>query len=76
MALSRLFGHSGGVFAGGDSQRDGALQEAHGGCLFLDEVEHLPLPLQSHLLQVLTKGEVRRINRAGQSADRRARVRF
>ena len=59
--LSQLFGHVQGAFDGADSDRDGLIQEAKGGTLFFDEVGHIPLPLQSHLLRVLTQGEVRRV---------------
>jgi transcriptional regulator with AAA-type ATPase domain/streptogramin lyase len=60
-ALSQLFGHEPGAFAGVDTQRDGFVQQAAGGTLFFDEVGVLPLPLQSQLLRVLTQREVRRL---------------
>ena len=60
-ALSQLFGHTPGAFAGADTQRDGYVQQAAAGTLFFDEVSLLPLPLQSHLLRVLTQREVRRL---------------
>ncbi len=37
------------------------MQQAAGGTLFFDEIGLVPLPLQSHLLRVLTQGEVRRV---------------
>jgi DNA-binding NtrC family response regulator len=59
-ALSTLFGHTKGAFPGAEEDRQGLLQQAQGGTLFFDEVGLLPLPLQAHLLRVLTQGEVRR----------------
>ena len=60
VALSELFGHRRGAFPGADADRDGLVQQATGGTLFLDEVGVLPLPLQAHLLRVLSQGQVQR----------------
>ena len=59
-ALSMLFGHTKGAFAGADNDQPGLVQQAEGGTLFFDEVGLLPLPLQAHLLRVLTERHVRR----------------
>jgi transcriptional regulator with AAA-type ATPase domain len=61
IALSRLFGHAMGAFPGSGGERNGLLQEADGGTLFLDGVDHLALPLQHHLYQVLSRGIVKRL---------------
>jgi PAS domain S-box-containing protein len=50
---SELFGHVKGAFTGATHDRDGRLQAAHGGCLFLDEISELPLHLQPKLLKAL-----------------------
>ena len=63
-ALSILFGHTRGAFPGADEDHPGLVQQAHGGTLFFDEVGLLPLPLQAHLLRVLTQGTVRRTGAA------------
>ena len=60
-ALSQLFGHVEGAFAGANRKQDGYVQQATGGTLFFDEIGLMPMPLQSHLLRVLTQGEVRRV---------------
>ena len=60
-ALSQLFGHVEGAFAGAKSAQEGYVQQAEGGILFFDEIGLVPLPLQSHLLRVLIQGEVRRV---------------
>lgn len=58
---SELFGHIKGAFTGADKDRMGLVEAAHGGDLFLDEIEALPLNLQSKLLRFLESGEARKV---------------
>ncbi len=53
---SEFFGHTRGAFTGATSERKGLFQEAHGGSLFLDEVEAMSPSLQAKLLRVLQDG--------------------
>lgn len=53
MALSVLFGHRKGAFTGATSDRQGLLQAAHHGVLFLDEIGELGLDEQAMLLQAI-----------------------
>jgi DNA-binding NtrC family response regulator len=53
LALSELFGHVRGAFTTAVTNRQGALREASGGVLFLDEIADLPAGVQSQLLRVL-----------------------
>jgi transcriptional regulator with GAF, ATPase, and Fis domain len=56
---SEFFGHKRGAFTGAHSDHKGLFQEANGGTLFTDEINNLPLEMQSKLLRVLEKGDVR-----------------
>jgi DNA-binding NtrC family response regulator len=70
---AELFGHAKGAFTGADQSRVGAIETAHGGTVFLDEIGELPLAMQPKLLRVLESSTVRRI---GESKHREVNVRF
>jgi transcriptional regulator with GAF, ATPase, and Fis domain/tetratricopeptide (TPR) repeat protein len=50
---SELFGHEKGAFTGADRQKQGRLELAHQGTLFIDEVGETPLFVQTKLLRVI-----------------------
>lgn len=51
---SELCGHVKGLFTEIKDERAGRFEVAHSGLLFLDEIDHLSLPLQAELLAVLS----------------------
>ena len=70
---SELFGHEKGAYTGAGEARQGAVNSAENGTLFIDEIGELPLALQPKLLRLLDRREYRKI---GEASLRRANIRF
>jgi transcriptional regulatory protein RtcR len=56
---SELFGHKKGAFTGASTDRKGAIVEANGGVLFLDEIGELSPDAQAMLLRAIEKKKVK-----------------
>ncbi|MEX5440406.1 sigma-54 dependent transcriptional regulator [Acinetobacter indicus] len=56
---SEFFGHKKGSFTGAAQDKQGLIQSAHGGSLFLDEIAELPLNMQVKLLRAVQEKRIR-----------------
>jgi len=62
LAESELFGYAEGAFTGArKGGKPGKFEIAHGGTIFLDEINELPYHVQAKLLRVLSDGEIERV---------------
>ena len=61
MFESELFGHTRGAFTGATDPKQGLVQSASGGTVFLDEIGEFPIEMQSKFLHVLDSQSVRRL---------------
>jgi two-component system response regulator HydG len=58
---SELFGHEKGAFTGAVKSKQGLMEVAHRGTIFLDEIAELPIGLQVKLLRALQERQIRRV---------------
>ncbi|MCB0283028.1 MAG: sigma-54-dependent Fis family transcriptional regulator [Calditrichaeota bacterium] len=58
---SELFGHEKGAFTSAHSEKKGLFEIANSGSIFLDDIDDVPMPIQSKLLRVLESKELMRV---------------
>lgn len=61
MLESELFGYEAGAFTGAEKRKNGLMEVADGGILFLDEISSMPLDIQAKLLRALEEHAFRRV---------------
>lgn len=61
MLMSQLFGSIKGAYTGASENREGLVEKADGGVLFLDEIHRLPASGQEILFSLIDRGEFRRL---------------
>lgn len=69
LLMAQLFGHTKGAFTGADREREGLVEKADGGILFLDEIHRLPPEGQELLFYLMDTGRYRKL---GESANMRS----
>ena len=60
---SELFGHKAGAFTGAVKEKQGLMEEASGGTIFLDEIGEMNIDLQAKLLRVLETQQFYKVGR-------------
>lgn len=61
LLMAQLFGYVKGAFTGADTAKEGLVEKADGGILFLDEIHRLPPEGQEILYYLIDKGKFRRL---------------
>lgn len=61
LIYAQLFGYAKGAFTGADKEKNGLVEDARDGILFLDEVHRLPPEAQEMLFQLMDRGQYRRL---------------
>ena len=61
MFESELFGHEAGSFTGAIHRKNGLMEIADGGILFLDEIASMPMDMQAKLLRAIEERSFRRV---------------
>lgn len=58
MLMSQLFGSIKGAYTGASENREGLVEKADGGILFLDEIHRLPASGQEILFSLIDRGNL------------------
>jgi transcriptional regulatory protein LevR/transcriptional regulator with AAA-type ATPase domain len=67
LLMSHLFGYTKGSFTGAENDKEGLIQQAHGGMLFLDEIHRLPPEGQEMIFYFMDHGTYSRLGETGKN---------
>lgn len=74
LLMSYLFGYAKGAFTGAASEKEGIIQQADNGMLFLDEVHRLPPEGQEMIFYFMDTGKYSRLGESGKSREANVRI--
>lgn len=74
LLMSHLFGYVKGAFTGADSDKEGLIQQADGGMLFLDEIHRLPPEGQEMIFYFMDHGSYNRLGETGKNHQADVRI--
>jgi transcriptional regulator with AAA-type ATPase domain len=74
LLMSHLFGYEKGAFTGADTEKDGLIQQADGGMLFLDEIHRLPPEGQEMIFYFMDHGTYSRLGETGKNRFANVRI--
>ncbi|WP_027108776.1 sigma 54-interacting transcriptional regulator [Lacticigenium naphthae] len=74
LLMSHLFGYSQGAFTGATTSKEGLIQRAHNGMLFLDEIHRLPPEGQEMVFYFMDSGLYSRLGETGKNREANVRI--
>lgn len=74
LLMSHLFGYVKGAFTGATEDKEGLIQQANGGMLFLDEIHRLPPEGQEMIFYFMDYGAYSRLGETGKSRTANVRI--
>ncbi|EOT42061.1 sigma-54-dependent transcriptional regulator [Enterococcus columbae] len=74
LLMSHLFGYAKGAFTGADQEKEGVIDQADGGMLFLDEIHRLPPEGQEMVFYFMDHGTYSRLGETGKKHQADVRI--
>lgn len=74
LLMSHLFGHAKGAFTGAEADKEGIIDQADGGMLFLDEIHRLPPEGQEMIFYLMDYGAYNRMGESGKTRQAEVRI--
>ena len=74
LLMSHLFGYAKGAFTGAEKDKEGIIEEANDGMLFLDEIHRLPPEGQEMIFYFMDHGRYNRLGESGKNRQASVRI--